>query len=329
MSDLPVLFEIDGAIATLTLNRPAAGNTVNQPMADALLDAAMRCDTDPAIRCVVLTGMGKLFCGGGDISAFADAGDQVPVFLNRLAGTLHMAVTRLLRMPKPLLVLVNGPAAGAGLSLAISGDVVIAAESAHFTAAYGSVGLTPDGGMSWLLPRHVGLRRAQEIIITNRRVSAEDAATIGMVTRTVPDADFAEEGARTAQMLAHSATASIAGAGALLLESASSPLESQLEHETRAITAAGGSDECQAILEIDAGQRRGQIAHVVGGRADQAAQLAERPVGGRDWHLVFGQDQRETFGLVTAGFAPYLTPTPLHSRCHGATDRAPCSRTGR
>lgn len=245
MSDIPLLLSVDGAIATLTLNRPAAGNTVNQPLADALLDAAIRCDTDPAIRCVVLTGNGKLFCGGGDVGAMADAGDQVSVFLNRLAGTLHMAQTRLLRMAKPLLVLVNGPAAGAGLSLAISGDVVIAAESAHFTAAYGGVGLTPDGGMSWLLPRHVGLRRAQEIILTNRRVSAVEAAAIGMVTRTVPDADLAEEGAKAARLLAEAATGSIAGARALLLESASSPLEAQLERETRSITAAGASAECR------------------------------------------------------------------------------------
>src|SRR3546814_18492747 len=88
-------------------------------------------DTDPAIRCVVLTGAGKLFCGGGDVQAFSAAGDQVSSYLSELAGTLHMAVTRLMRMAKPLLVLVNGPAAGAGLSLAICGDMVLAARSAH------------------------------------------------------------------------------------------------------------------------------------------------------------------------------------------------------
>lgn len=245
MSDSPVLLHIDDAIATLTLNRPAAGNSVDQPLADALLDAAILCDTDPSIRCVVLTGNGTLFCGGGDIGAFAGAGNDVPVFLNRLAGTLHMALTRLLRMAKPLLVVVNGPAAGAGLSLAICGDVVIAAQSAHFTAAYGSVGLTPDGGMSWLLPRHVGMRRAQEIILTNRRISAQEAASIGMVTRTVPDDTLAEDAARTARMLAQAPTGALAGARALLLESGNSPLESQLERETRSITAAGGSAECR------------------------------------------------------------------------------------
>ncbi|HUD93550.1 MAG TPA: enoyl-CoA hydratase-related protein [Sphingobium sp.] len=256
MSDSPVTVEIDGSIATLMLNRPAAGNTVNQPLADALLDAAIRCDNDTAIRCVVLSGNGKLFCGGGDISAFDVAGDEVPAFLSRLAGTLHMAVSRLLRMDKPLLVAVNGPAAGAGLSLAISGDVVIAAQSAHFIAAYGSVGLTPDGGMSWLLPRHVGLRRAQEIILTNRKVSAQEAAAIGMVTRTVPDEELAVEVARTARALADGPTGAIAGARALLLKSASTPLEGQLERETRAITKAGGSAECREGVSAFLGRRK-------------------------------------------------------------------------
>src|SRR3546814_36030 len=154
-------------------------------LARALLQAAIRCDTDPAIRCVVLTGAGKLFCGGGDVQAFSAAGDQVSSYLSELAGTLHMAVTRLMRMAKPLLVLVNGPAAGAGLSLAICGDMVLAARSAHFTAAYGMVGLSPDGGMSWLLPRLIGMRRAQAMIIGNQRVSANEAEAIGLVTRTV------------------------------------------------------------------------------------------------------------------------------------------------
>lgn len=245
MSEQPVLLSIDGPIATVTLNRPSAGNTINLAMAQGLLEVAIRCDTDPAIRCVVLTGQGKLFCGGGDIGAFAEAGEKVQAVLNVLAGTLHMAVTRFMRMPKPLLVLTNGPAAGAGLSLALSGDIVVASRSAHFTAAYGLVGLTPDGGMTWLLPRFIGLRRAQEMIVTNRRVPSEEAVSIGLVTRVVDDADLAEVGAQLAAELASSATAAIGGARALLLESSSTALEAQLEREVRSITAAGGTAECR------------------------------------------------------------------------------------
>jgi 2-(1,2-epoxy-1,2-dihydrophenyl)acetyl-CoA isomerase len=241
MSEEPVLLSIEGSIATLTLNRPAAGNAIDLPLVRALLPAVIRCDTDPAIRCVVLTGAGKLFCGGGDIAGFATMAGSVPAYLSELAGTLHMAVSRLMRMAKPLLVLVNGPAAGAGLGLALCGDVVIAAQSAHFTAAYGGVGLSPDGGVSWLLPRLIGLRRAQEMLIGNRRIGAEEAAVIGLVTRTVGDADLAEEGMAQARSLAGAARGAVSAVRALLLESYGGSFEGQLERETRSIAALGGT----------------------------------------------------------------------------------------
>lgn len=245
MHEEPVLVAVDGAVATIKLNRPEAGNTINLPLARALLDAAIRCDTDPAIRCVVLTGRGKLFCGGGDLASFPQAADALPEFLCELAGTLHMAVSRLMRMRKPLLVLVNGPAAGAGFSLAIAGDIVLASHSTHFTAAHLAVGLSPDGGLSWLLPRLVGMRKAQEMIITNRRVSAQEAATIGLVTRTVPDCDLVGEGTQQAALLAAAATGAIGAARALLLASFESTLEEHLERETRSIAALGATPDCQ------------------------------------------------------------------------------------
>jgi 2-(1,2-epoxy-1,2-dihydrophenyl)acetyl-CoA isomerase len=159
-----------------------------------------------------------------------------------------MSLARLARMSKPLLVLVNGPAAGVGLSLAISGDVVLCARSAHFTAAYGSLGLTPDGGMSWMLPRLVGLRKAQEIILTNRRIKADEAERIGMVTRLVEDERLIEEGRETAVRLAALPLAAVGAARALLQESFSSGFETQLEREARAISMAGASAECREGL---------------------------------------------------------------------------------
>ncbi len=244
----PVLFDVENGIARITLNRPEAGNAIDLAMARALVDASIRCQTDPAIRCVVLTGAGRLFCAGGDVSAFASAGDAVPAFLSELAGTLHMAMARFARMAKPFLVLVNGPAAGAGLSMAISGDVVLAARSAHFTAAYGAIGLTPDGGMSWLLPRLVGLRKAQDIILTNRRIKADEAEAIGMISRVVDDEALTSEGAETAAKLANSAVAALGAARALLQESHSASFESHLEAETRSISQAGGQPECREGL---------------------------------------------------------------------------------
>lgn len=152
----PVLLTRDGGVATITLNRPDQGNAIDMDLARALGAAARDCAGDPAVRCVVLAGNGRLFCAGGDIASFAAAGDRAGAFLHELASALHEAALVLARMDKPLLTLVHGPAAGAGLSLALLGDVVLAGEAAHFTAAYSGIGLTPDGGMSWLLPRRRG-----------------------------------------------------------------------------------------------------------------------------------------------------------------------------
>ncbi len=243
-----VRLSIADGIARVTLNRPEAGNAVDMDMAQALLDVAIRCEQDDAIRCVLLSGEGRLFCAGGDLSAFRAAGDKVDAFLEELATTLHAAIERFARMAKPLLVLVNGPAAGAGLSLAIAGDVVLCARSAHFTAAYGALGLTPDGGMSWMLPRLVGLRKAQEIILTNRRVGADEAERIGLVTRMVDDERLGEEGLAMARALTDGPRAALGAARALLRDSFQTDLKSQLASEARTIAQAGGSAECREGL---------------------------------------------------------------------------------
>lgn len=245
MSDSPLLVEVSGAIATLTLNRAQAGNVIDLAMARALVRAAIRCETDGSIRCVVLTAAGKLFCGGGDIGALAAAGDDLPQALSELMGTFHMAVSMLMRMCKPLLVLVNGPAAGAGLSLAVMGDVVLGARSAHFTAAYGAVGLTADGGLSWHLPRLVGLRRAQELLLTNRRVSAEEAEAMGLITRAVDDRSLLAEGAALAESLSISATRALGATRNLLLEGFDGGLERHLERETRSMRTAGATRDAR------------------------------------------------------------------------------------
>lgn len=256
MTDTPLLIAQDGAVVTLTLHRPHAGNTIDLPLAVALRAAVARCDGDPTVRCVVLTGAGKVFCGGGDLARFAAAGDTVPDYLRELAETLHQAVAILMRMAKPLVVLVNGPAAGAGLSLAIAGDVVLAARSAHFTAAYASVGLSPDGGMSWHLPRVVGLRRAQEMIIANRRVLSDEAEAIGLVTRTVDDADLMAEGRACAAQLAAGPTLAIGGARCLLLQSYAASLEETLDRERETIVAMGATADCREGVAAFAARRQ-------------------------------------------------------------------------
>ncbi|MDD3443877.1 MAG: enoyl-CoA hydratase/isomerase family protein [Zavarzinia sp.] len=245
MTTAPVLLERDGSVARLVLNRPDAGNAIDLALARCLLEHAIACDQNPAIRCVVLTARGRLFCAGGDVAAISGERHRMPAFLSELAGVLHMAVSRLARMAKPLLVLVNGPAAGAGLSLALLGDIVLARRSAHFTVAYGAIGLTPDGGASWLLPRLVGLRRAQELVVTNRRVPVDEAVAIGLITRMVEEEAFAAEGEAMARQLAAGATAAIGAARGLLLQSLGNGLETQMELEARTIAAAGGGAEAR------------------------------------------------------------------------------------
>jgi 2-(1,2-epoxy-1,2-dihydrophenyl)acetyl-CoA isomerase len=241
----PLLFECDGSVARLTLNRPESGNAITLEMAKALVAAADRCDTDEGIRCVVLTGSDEMFCVGGDIGMFAAAGENRSAMLRELADTFHMAISTLARMRKPLLVLVNGPAAGAGLSLALLGDIVLATPAAHFTVAFTAIGLSPDSGSTWLLPRLVGLRNAQEMILTNRRVGPDEAQSMGLITRVINGDDFEAEGGAMIQRLTNAATGAIGAARALLLSSFSSDFESQMECEARSISVAGAGDECR------------------------------------------------------------------------------------
>ncbi|CAM3838165.1 1,2-epoxyphenylacetyl-CoA isomerase [Pseudomonas reidholzensis] len=231
----PLLLDVQDGIATLTLNRPGQGNAIDLDLAKALLQAAIACDQDGAVRCVVLTGSGKLFSAGGDLEAFVAAGDGISGFLSELAGTLHLAISRLMRMDKPLVVLVNGAAAGAGMSLALIGDIVLAPRTASFTPAYGAIGLSPDGGLSWLLPRLVGLRRAQEITLLNQRVSATQAEHLGLITRVVDDGQLEAEGRTVAQTLAAMHRPALGRIRQLLLASHGSALEAQLEQEARSI----------------------------------------------------------------------------------------------
>ncbi len=192
---------------------------------------------------MVLTGAGKIFCVGGDISEFASNADAIAPFLARLAGTLHQALSQFAAMNKPMITLVNGTAAGAGLSMAISGDIVLADPEAKFTTTYLGIGVTPDGGMTWLLPRLVGMRAAQEMILTNRRLDATEAESIGFVTRVTASDVLMDEGAELAAQLAQGAVGAMGQARKLLHDSFSSGFASQMDRELSSITAAGNGPE--------------------------------------------------------------------------------------
>jgi 2-(1,2-epoxy-1,2-dihydrophenyl)acetyl-CoA isomerase len=235
--------ETKAGVATITLSRPDAYNALNLALARELFTAVLEVDEDPAVRCVVLTGAGKAFCGGGDVKDFADNLPRIGVLIKELTTYIHGAVSRLVRTPKPVLTAVNGVAAGGGFSLAIAGDLVLAAESARFTMAYSKIAATPDGSSTYWLPRLVGIRRAMELFYTNRVLSAKEAQEWGIVTRVVPDVELAEATAKLAGELAQAPTRAL-GRGKLLFHaSTTESLETQMEPESQAIAASGHTED--------------------------------------------------------------------------------------
>ncbi len=253
MSFETLLFDVEDHVARLTLNRPDAGNAMNAVMMRELRDAAIRCDEDPEIRAVIIAGAGKMFCAGGDLRSFAGEGDGLPAYLKGITNDLHGAVSRLCRMDAPVVSAVKGVAAGAGFSLACAADMVIAAESARFTVAYTGVGLSPDGSCSFFLPRLIGLRRTQELMLTRRILKASEALDWNLVTRVVPDDDLEAESSKLAAQLAAGPTRAFGSVKRLLLHSSGDHLESQMEHEARCIAdaarSADGKEGIAAFLE--------------------------------------------------------------------------------
>jgi 2-(1,2-epoxy-1,2-dihydrophenyl)acetyl-CoA isomerase len=241
-------FELQDHVARITLNRPDAANALDAEMGRELMHAAIRCSEDRAVRAVLLTGAGRMFSAGGDLKGFATQGDALSAHLKELAGSLHMAISRFVRMDAPCIVAVNGAVGGGGMSFVLAADLVLAAESAKFTMAYTRAGLSPDGGSTYFLPRIVGARRALELALTNRILSAREAEQWGLVTRVVADASLAAEAQALAATLAHGATRAFGAAKRLLHHSMSESLETQMELEAQAIAEqARGADAREGI----------------------------------------------------------------------------------
>ncbi|HEV8716653.1 MAG TPA: enoyl-CoA hydratase-related protein [Candidatus Binatia bacterium] len=257
-----MLFEIRDHIARITLNRPEAANALNLEMSKDLMHAALQCSEDPNIRAVIITGAGRMFSGGGDLKSFAAQGEHMPYHLKEVTTYLHAAVSRFTRMDASVIAAVNGTAAGAGLSLVCSCDLVLAAESAKFTMAYTRVGLTPDGSSTYFLPRIVGLKRALELTLTNRLFSAQEAQEWGIVTKVVPDANLQTEADALAAQLASGAIGALGAAKRLLHSGWNETLETQMELEAQAIAVrahtADGREGIAAFLEKRAPQFKGQ-----------------------------------------------------------------------
>ena len=251
-----IALDVTHGIATITLARPDAYNALNLALARELFGAVLEVDEDPAVRCVVLTGSGKAFCGGGDVKDFAQDLSRIGILLKELTTYIHGVVSRLVRTPKPVITAVNGVAAGGGLSLALAGDLVVAAESARFTMAYSRIAATPDGSSTYWLPRLVGIRRAMELFYTNRVLTATEAVEWGIATRAVPDVEFHDAVRRLPAELAQGPTLAFGRGKRLLHLSTTESLETQMEHESQAIAQSGHTADFAEGVRAFAEKRR-------------------------------------------------------------------------
>ncbi len=238
-----VLVERNDSVLEVTLNRPNSGNALTPELTSELADIANGCVGDKSIRAVVLTGVGPMFCAGGDLSDFAGAGDKSHALLMGMTADFHTAVSRFARMNAPVITAVNGMAAGGGFSLAISGDMVLGAESSKYLLAYTNAGLSPDGSSSWFLPRKIGHARASELMLTNRVLTAEEAFEWGLINRVVPDDALMDEARKLAGKFAVGPTQAYGKVKRLLKESLSSTLETQMEYEALGIAESSVSHD--------------------------------------------------------------------------------------
>jgi enoyl-CoA hydratase/carnithine racemase len=250
-SDSPALLRIEGPIATITLNRPAAFNSIDLSIAKKLERLATQVEDDKNIRVLVIQGEGRAFCAGGDlqtIGAAAEADTIAPV-VGELLKHYHAFIEILRRMPKISLSSVHGSAAGAGMGLAFVADLCIAADNARFTPAYAKIGVSPDGGSTVGMVGTVGTRRALQIFLSEDSFSAQQAYDWGLVAKVVPEIELKAATQQFAQRLAQNPLAAIGGTKSLVYQAALTPTKQQLDAEEEKIIEAMQTDDSRAAVK--------------------------------------------------------------------------------
>jgi enoyl-CoA hydratase/carnithine racemase len=247
----PALLTIDGPVATITLNRPDAFNSINLAIAQRLEQLAAQVQADATIRVLVLQGEGRAFCAGGDLQTIgaAAAADTITSVVGELLKHYHAFITALRRMPKIVLASVHGSAAGAGLSLAFVADLCIAAEDARFTPAYAKLGVSPDGGGTVGVVAAVGARRAMQIYLAEDSFTARQAYDWGLLAKVVPAAELKAATRELASRLAQNTPAGLAATKALIHRATTAPIEQQLDSERDAIIDCMHTEEFRIAVK--------------------------------------------------------------------------------
>lgn len=242
MSD-HILFSIEKNVARVIFNRPQVFNAMHEEMRKALLEALATCKKDPDIRAVYITGSGKAFCAGEDLQEVIDPGGPS---LNHIISTGYNPIVSAIRaLEKPVVAAVNGVAAGAGANIALACDITVAAVSASFTQAFSKIGLIPDSGGTWTLPRLVGLQRAAALMMLSDKIPASDAAAMGMIWKVFPDETFAAESLALAEVLAQMPTKALGMTKQALNQTFANDFDTQITLEDVLQTAAGQTHDYQ------------------------------------------------------------------------------------
>lgn len=246
-----ITLTFDGPVARITLNRPDSGNAFDLPMAQDFLEAAQQVHDSirTGARVVVLDAAGPMFCVGGDLQSFASA-DNRSALMDKVTSTAHQAIELLTAAPVPVVTVVQGTAAGGGIGIVLTGDIIIAADTAKFKMAYTAAGLSPDFGTTWRLTRDLGLARALDLTLTNRVFTAAEAQSWGLISRAVEPHTLLAEAESVIEQLAAGPTRAFAKSKQLLRSATGHDLVTQLNEEATAITAL--IDEPAAHEGIDA-----------------------------------------------------------------------------
>lgn len=259
MEDL-ILFEMKDQVAFITLNRPKAFNSFNRPMALQLQAILDQCEKDENVRAILITGNGRAFCAGQDLKEVtAEGGPSLTKIINEHYNPI---IQRIRNIEKPIICSVNGVAAGAGANIALACDITLAAQSASFIQAFSKIGLIPDSGGTYFLPRIIGRQKATALMMLGDKIMAEEAESMGMIYKACPDETYAEEALALATKLSKMPTVGLGLTKRALNKSLTNDLDKQLAVEDLLQTAASNTydykEGVQAFLEKRAPEFKGK-----------------------------------------------------------------------